>query len=333
MGNGRKHRKQGRSSDTGILIYNHKDLYSGLAEINLRAEHAGFFEKIYKDKFLEAVLFENIVRLSEISANQCCRICLDKKCFLAIYKKKESRFVLIKKEKEFDEKEIRPINEEQAFAYALLTDPQIQLVTLVGKAGTGKTLMSVLAGYKQIDNENTSYGQMLIYRPNIELGQKLGFLPGEKEHKFAPWMPPVLDALNLMAEGKAFRKHAGRAHERRSEKMGDFNFIDEVMEAGLIDIEPINYIRGRSLHGKFVIIDEAQNFGQHEIKTIVTRAGNKTKMVLTGDLSQVDNPKLDARSNGLAHVIKKFKGQEIFGHIVLQKSERSLLGGLAADLL
>ncbi len=325
MGN----RKKGKSyvSGSGVLIYDHKDLYSGFAEINLKSEQTGLLDKIYIDGFLDAGLLDGAVRLGELYPNQCCRINFDKKCVLALYKKKDGRFNLARKEKDFQGREIKPINEEQAFAYALLSDPQIELVTLVGKAGTGKTLMSLLAGYGQLEK---LYEQLLIYRPNIELGQKLGFLPGEKNEKFALWMPPVLDNLNLIV--KEDKKKISQKY-KMSEKDGNFSRVKELIYEGFIDIEPINYIRGRSLHQKFVIVDEAQNFDKHEIKTIITRAGKNTKMVLTGDISQIDNHKVDARSNGLSHVINRFKGQEFFGHIILRKSERSPLAELAANLL
>ena len=317
------------------------ELYSGLREIELKAEQMELLEKIYVGKVLNAAAFSESVDLKEFLPNQCCKFNSDNKCALAIYKKESGEFRLVHKPKDFPTKGVRPINLEQAFAYALLTDPEVLLVSLVGKAGTGKTLMSLLAGYEQLGNP---YRQILIYRPNIELGQPIGFLPGDIGEKFEPWMKPIFDNLSLIVKkdvkggvSKGHTKKKGEEeankNERLNGKTGDFNIIREFMLAGLIDIEPIAFIRGRSLHNKFVIVDEPQNMTPHEIKTIVTRIGEGSKIVLTGDITQIDNPYVDSVSNGLSYVVERLKGQEIFGHIILRKSERSQLAELTANLL
>lgn len=214
---------------------------------------------------------------------------------------------------------IHPRNREQQFALDLLFNDDIQLVTLVGKAGTGKTLLAIAAGlYKSADQG--SFSRLLVSRPVFPLGRDLGFLPGDVEEKLAPWMQPIFDNVDLLL---------GAVEERGKRKRG----YKELVDMGLLEIEPLTYIRGRSIPKQYMIVDEAQNLTPHEIKTIVTRAGEGTKIVLTGDPYQIDNPYVDASSNGLTYVVEKFKGQEIAGHVTLTKGERSPLAELAANLL
>lgn len=214
---------------------------------------------------------------------------------------------------------IHPRNREQQFALDLLFNDDIQLVTLVGKAGTGKTLLAIAAGlYKSADQG--SFSRLLVSRPVFPMGRDLGFLPGDVEEKLAPWMQPIFDNVDLLL---------GAVEERGKRKRG----YKELVDMGLLEIEPLTYIRGRSIPKQYMIVDEAQNLTPHEIKTIVTRAGEGTKIVLTGDPYQIDNPYVDASSNGLTYVVEKFKGQEIAGHVTLSKGERSALAELAANLL
>lgn len=214
---------------------------------------------------------------------------------------------------------VHPRNREQQFALDLLLNDDIQLVTLVGKAGTGKTLLAIAAGlFKSADEGN--YGRLLVSRPVFPLGRDLGFLPGDVEEKLAPWMQPIFDNVDLLLSG---------VEERGKRKRG----YRELVDMGILEIEPLTYIRGRSIPNQYMIVDEAQNLTPHEIKTIITRAGEGTKIVLTGDPYQIDNPYVDSSSNGLTYVVEKFKGQEIAGHITLSKGERSCLAELAANLL
>jgi len=214
---------------------------------------------------------------------------------------------------------IHPRNREQQFALDLLLNDDIQLVTLVGKAGTGKTLLAIAAGLFKSADEG-SYSRLLVSRPVFPLGRDLGFLPGDVEEKLAPWMQPIFDNVELLL---------GAVDERGKRKRG----YRELVDMGLLEIEPLTYIRGRSIPKQFMIVDEAQNLTPHEIKTIVTRAGEGTKIVLTGDPYQIDNPYVDSSSNGLTYVVEKFKGEEIAGHVTLTKGERSCLAELAANLL
>ncbi len=214
---------------------------------------------------------------------------------------------------------IHPRSREQQFAFDMLLDEEIQLVTLVGKAGTGKTLLAIAAGLFKSADEG-KYSRLLVSRPVFPLGRDLGFLPGDVEEKLSPWMQPIFDNVELLL---------GAVEERGKRKRG----YRELVDMGLLEIEPLTYIRGRSIPKQFMIVDEAQNLTPHEIKTIITRAGEGTKIVLTGDPYQIDNPYVDSSSNGLTYVVEKFKGEAIAGHITLNKGERSPLAELAANLL
>jgi PhoH-like ATPase len=212
---------------------------------------------------------------------------------------------------------IQPRNAEQSFAFEVLNDPDIKLVGLTGKAGTGKTLLALASALKQAGQ----YKQILLARPIVALANKdIGFLPGDEKQKIAPYMQPLFDNLNVI------RSQTGQGGSEARK-------IDELQKNNQLVIEALAFIRGRSLSETYCIIDEAQNLTPHEIKTIITRAGEGAKMVFTGDIQQIDSPYLDAQSNGLAYMIDKMKGQDIFAHINLIKGERSKLAELASDLL
>ncbi len=215
---------------------------------------------------------------------------------------------------------IKAKNLKQKFALELLLDNDIPLVTLVGSAGTGKTLLAVAAALRSTLDER-HYRRILVSRPVIPLGRDLGYLPGSKEEKIAPWMQPIFDNLEFLMD-----------HNGESEETGE-GTLRYLLESGKIILESLTYIRGRSIPKQFIIVDEAQNLTPHEVKTIVSRAGEGTKVVLTGDPYQIDNPYLDSNSNGLTYLVEHFKSQTLFGHITLTKSERSPLAALAADLL
>ncbi|MBD3392324.1 MAG: AAA family ATPase [Chitinivibrionales bacterium] len=210
-------------------------------------------------------------------------------------------------------------NREQAFAFdALLTD-SIGLVTLLGKAGTGKTLLAVAAAiYKTVD-ENV-FSRILVSRPTFPMGKDIGYLPGTVEEKLTPWMYPIADNTDLIMrnESRARRQIRG---------------FRELVDMGILVIEPLTYIRGRSIHNQYLIIDEAQNLTPHEMKTIITRVGEGTKIIITGDPYQIDNLYIDSSSNGLTFVVERFKRESISAHVTLRKGERSVLSELAANLL
>lgn len=213
---------------------------------------------------------------------------------------------------------IRARNKEQSFALDLLMDDSVQLVTVMGKAGTGKTLLALAAGLQRTAHDG-AYSRLLISRPIMPLGRDLGYLPGDVEEKMNPWMQPLYDNLDflMVAEGK-----------RRG-----MRGLEHLFEKGLLQIEPLTYIRGRSLPGQFVIVDEAQNLTPHEVKTVVTRCGEGTKIILTGDPFQIDNPYVDAATNGLSVTADRLQGEALVGHILLSRGERSELSNIAANKL
>ncbi|HTG02177.1 MAG TPA: PhoH family protein [Nitrospirota bacterium] len=212
-------------------------------------------------------------------------------------------------------------NKQQQFALDLLLNDEIRLVTLVGKAGTGKTLLALAAGLEKTIEART-FQRLVVSRPVFPLGKDIGFLPGDIDEKLRPWMQPIRDNLDFLMGASAV---AGRAKGKKD--------LQSLFDLGMIEVEPLTYIRGRSMPNQYLIVDEAQNLTPHEIKTIITRAGEGTKIVLTGDPYQIDNPYIDSSSNGLSFVVERFKEETIAGHITLVKGERSDLAELAATLL
>lgn len=216
-------------------------------------------------------------------------------------------------------------NVQQTMALDLLLDDEIKLVTLLGMAGSGKTLLAIAAGMAKVFGEQR-YDKLLVARPIMPMGRDIGYLPGDKDEKLGAWMQPIFDNLTyLMSTRGADAQHAdSKPVEQR---------VNQLMESGQLVLEPLTYIRGRSIPHQFLIVDEAQNLTPHEVKTIVSRVGEGTKIVLTGDVAQIDNPYLDASSNGLAYMAERLKGQPVSGHITLARSERSQLASIAAELL
>lgn len=213
-------------------------------------------------------------------------------------------------------------NFEQEMALDLLLDDSIKLVSLSGKAGTGKTLLAMAAGLQKVV-EDQKYTRLVISRPISPLGKDLGYLPGTKSEKFNPWMQPIYDNMDILLS-----LHEDKSYENMKNKRKPS--IEDFMDYDFLELEPLTYIRGRSLPDQFIIIDEAQNLTPHEMKTIITRAGENTKLVLTGDPYQIDIPYLDSASNGLSVAVEKLKNEDIVGHMTLEKGERSKLADLAA---
>jgi PhoH-like ATPase len=214
---------------------------------------------------------------------------------------------------------VRPRNLEQYFALDMLLSPDIHLLTLVGKAGTGKTLLAIAAGLQSVVQDRT-YSRMLVSRPIFPMGRDVGYLPGTVEEKLNPWMQPIFDNLEYI-----FSNGRGRISDHRN--------YEELLASGVIQVEPLTYIRGRSIPNQYMIVDEAQNLTPHEVKTIASRVGADTKIVLTGDPYQIDNPYVDAASNGLTVVAQRFQHESIGAHVTLSKGERSELAERATQLL
>lgn len=213
---------------------------------------------------------------------------------------------------------VHPKNIEQQFALDALLNNEVNLVSLVGKAGTGKTLLAIAAGLESAIGQQ-QFSRVLVSRPIVPMGRDLGFLPGDVNEKLGPWMQPIFDNIDFLFGNQ-------RANNQTTT-------WDELINQGLLHVEPLTYIRGRSLPGQYMIVDEAQNLTPHEIKTIITRAGEGTKIVLTGDSEQIDNPYLDSINNGLVYCIDRLKGEDIVAHTKLVQGERSPLSEIASELL
>ena len=277
------------------------------------------FENLNDD--VVAKLYENgSLELNELKtaflpeANECLILKSPGSSVLARYDQKNNKIKRVEKKPAYG---IKPRNAEQTFSLNALTNPDVQLVALTGKAGTGKTLLALAAAIEL----HKMYEQILLARPIVALSNRdLGYLPGDASEKISPYMQPLFDNLSVI-------KHAFNARSQ------EYLRIEELQSEDRLVITPLAYIRGRSLSNSFFIIDEAQNLTPHEIKTIITRAGEGTKMVFTGDLQQIDSPYLDMKSNGLAYMIDHMRNQELFAHINLLKGERSYLAELASNLL
>lgn len=283
-------------------------LYNGWREISVSADT---FEKIKTDKRLEwkdSLKANEFVQLKTSDTDE---------IILCRFYSQNSELRMIPNRR-YSVSGIKPLNMEQKMAFELLLDDTVPLITLVGKAGTGKTLLALAAGMSKVIDE-AKYNRLLVSRPVIPMGKDIGYLPGDKDEKLSHWMQPVFDNLEYILG----------INKRKDDDKG----VDWFIKNNLIEIEALTYIRGRSLPDQFLIVDEAQNLSPHEIKTIVSRAGRNTKVILTGDPYQIDSPYLDTNSNGLSYLVEAFKGQSLFGHITLSHTERSPLAELAAELL
>ena len=294
------------------VVDNLDGLYTGVSELPL--ETSGI-DKLYEFGQMDCVPSDNDKR--PIYPNECV-VYVDplneKKTAMTVYKNSSQSVVLAKPYNKNSIWGVKPRNREQVLAFNLLMDPAIPVVTLVGKAGSGKTLMALAAGLEQTFGADSFYRKLLVTKPVEPVGKDIGFLPGTLEEKMMPWLAPIQDNLQFL--------------------MGDDRMtLDMYIQEGKIEVEAMTYIRGRSIANSFIIIDESQNINQHEIKTILTRVGEGTKIVLTGDVEQIDNVYVDERNNGLSYVIEKLKSEELAAHITLKKGERSPVATMAAKIL
>ncbi len=295
------------------------ELYTGMSDLIISDEKIIQFEKekfltnefgdFYPNQYIKLISKEN-----------------DQKHYFSRYSKKNNSLYSLTHKKNDTIFGIEARNIEQVLALDLLMDPTIRLVSLVGIAGTGKTLLAMAAGLEQVIEQDI-YSKLIISRPIFPLGKDLGFLPGTKSEKFNPWMQPIYDNMNILIHGHEDVKTNKNDRKNFTKKSVS---LDDYLDFGYIELEPLTYIRGRSLPNQFIIIDEAQNLTPHEMKTIITRAGEDTKIVLTGDPYQIDIPYLDSQSNGLSRAVEKLKTEHIVGHITLKKGERSKLADIAA---
>ncbi|MGE4132424.1 MAG: PhoH family protein [Bdellovibrionales bacterium] len=287
-----------------------EDMYKGIKEIDLEPS---LIDRFYKDRGLELEMdehkfFANQYLIMRDQANE-------NHSAIGRYDEKTKAVVPLISPTE-SVWGIHPRNMEQSFAFDALLNDEMLFVSLVGKAGTGKTLLALAAGLHKTLDEGR-FQRLLVSRPIFPMGRDIGYLPGDVEQKLNPWMQPIFDNVEFLLG--ADKKAAGRAQE--------------LINQGMLNIEPLTYIRGRSIPNQYLIVDESQNLTPHEIKTIVTRAGQGTKVVLTGDCFQIDNPYIDASNSGLTYSVERFKGQKISAHVSLSKGERSELAELAANIL
>lgn len=281
-------------------------------ELEFEGIDGDLIDEIYANQ--EGVDIDLFEFKDSIVANETFILKSERNSVLARFNPFSNKIIHVKKDNNYG---ISPRNAEQTFALDILNDPDVKLVAITGKAGTGKTLLALAAALKQ----SKEFNQILLARPIVSLSNKdLGFLPGDEKQKVGPYMQPLFDNLNVI------KTQVGRGSN-------DYRNLLEMEDSGKLAIEALAFIRGRSLSDTYCIVDEAQNLTPHEVKTIITRAGENTKMVFTGDLQQIDQPYLDAQSNGLAYMIDRMKGQNVFAHVNLIKGERSELSELASNLL
>lgn len=307
-------------------------LYTGVRVVNTSFDDVDtFYEKgtlPVSQVVSEVVLPNEIVVLKNVDENGNTTRSALTRC------KKDSLVPLKKVDKVFG---LFPRNKEQKFSIDLLLDPDVKLVTLTGRAGCGKTLIAMAAGLEQLETlgEEPRYQKLIVSRPVQPVGRDIGFLPGTLEEKMEPWISPIRDSLEFLLGSLSNRKNRNTIKKKSDESTGGFRdpYLELLQSRGLLEIEAISFIRGRSIPNAFVVIDEAQNLTMHELKTIITRAGDGTKIVLTGDIEQIDNVHVDTFTNGLTYAVEKFKDYDIAGHITLLKGERSDLATLASKIL
>lgn len=306
-------------------IFSMKDLYTGMVQIDLKDEEQAlpFMYDVCEGGDLTIKQLSKSLYGKQLLSNQFVRLITGKdQVAYGIYKA-EQEIIHLFKPQDKKRAKIVPLNPEQACADELLYDREVVLVTLVGEAGTGKTLLSLNAGLDQV--WMGMYEKMIVFRPTIEVGREMGFLKGDLSEKMAPWRAPIEEAVK-------------RIYSLRHKNEDSREALTKMMADGQIEIRPINYARGDSIHNAFVIVEEAQNLKPSEIKLIVTRVAEGSKIVLNGDLTQVDDPFLDFRSSGLTRVVERFKGLKLgkdgtAGHITLITSERSEVAKIAARIL
>lgn len=305
-----------KSEALGIIAQDYENY-----KFSYRHLYRGYRELEVEKKQIDLLLKDGSLPCDDLNLhpNEFCYLsCPEHSSAITVCDPKTRRLVQIE-QPERDIWGVEPLNPQQSCALDLLLRDEVKLITLVGQAGTGKTLLALATGLQKVFDEG-SYSRILVSRPIIPLGKDIGYLPGSKEEKLYHWMQPIYDNLEFLCQSSN-----GPANGSETQKW--------IMESKKIEMEAVTYIRGRTLPKIYIIIDEAQNLTPHEVKTVISRAGKGTKVILTGDPTQIDNPYLDRDSNAMTYVIGKFAGQPIFGNVFLDKTERSELAALAADIL
>lgn len=309
--------------------------YSGRARIDLPPEHAGVLSTLHVEQRLPVSALAGFTDVSKLLVNQCCELRVDGngKAAWGIYKEHDGVGYLRRVNTRAGER-FGPCNPEQACARELILDEQTLIVSLVGVAGTGKTLMALLSAYEMYRAGRVS--KIEVYRLNAEAGRQLGFLPGGVGDKMAPWAKPIIDNLDFI-----IRRMAGPArftnqlaeHQADRRDTGPTSTVEDLLSRNVLEIAPINYLRGRSIHDAVVIVDDGQNLTQEDMKLVLTRAGEGTRVILTGDPDQIDRAEVDALSNGVVQVAERFKGEPTFAHLTMKEVVRSRIAELASRLL
>lgn len=309
--------------------------YSGRIRIDLPEEQAGMLASLHVDQRMPVSELADFVDVSQLYANQCCELYVtgSGKTAWGIYKQHDGVGYLRRVNTRTNGK-IGPCNAEQACARELLLDEQTLVVSLVGMAGSGKTLMALLAAYEMYRSGRVS--RIEVYRLNAEAGRELGFLPGSVGDKMAPWARPVVDNLDFiirrMSGNGRFTNHIAESPADRRDGNPPAT-VEELLARNALEIAPINYLRGRSIHDAVVIVDDGQNLTQEDMKLVLTRAGEGTRVILTGDPDQIDRAEVDALSNGVVQVVERFKGEPTFAHLTFTEVVRSRIAAVAARLL
>jgi PhoH-like ATPase len=293
------------------VIENGNELYSGFSDMLVDDQ---IIDRIYEG---EEIYLDDLTENKELYSNQFVMMVSsanEKKTALTRFINEHEPFKKVRDHKAGESWGIGPKNKEQNFAMDLLYDNDIPVVSLIGKAGSGKTLCAIASGLEQVIGQDPKYNRLIVSRPVMPMGKDIGYLPGTMEEKMAVWLAPVQDNLRFLFGN-------------------DDLMLESYMEKRIIEVEALTYIRGRSIQNAFIIIDECQNLTRHEVKTILTRVGEGSKIILTGDVEQIDNVNLNENSNGLAYVIEKLKEFDISGHITFLKGERSKVATISAKVL
>lgn len=311
--------------------------YSGCIRIDVPSSHAGLLSRLHGEQRLAISELAGFVDVPGLLANQCCELRVQETGRRAwgIFKPQDGGGVLRRVNVKAHER-FGPCNAEQACARELMLDPDLLLVSLVGIAGTGKTLMALMCAYELYRRGRVS--KIEVYRLNAEAGRELGYLPGALGEKMTPWARPVLDNLDfivrrLSASGQFSHSLGDHPPGRRDTTMQPHTTAEELIKSNVLEVAPINYLRGRSVHDSVMVVDDGQNLTQEDMKLVLTRAGDGTRVILTGDPDQIDRAEVDALSNGLVQVVERFKGEPSFGHLTMRQVVRSQIAELAATRL
>ena len=308
--------------------------YSGRVRIEVPVEHAGLLSTLHHEQRLPADALGSLFDVSQLKANQCCELHVvgNGKSAWGIYKNHDGPGFLRRVNTKNGER-FGPCNPEQACAREMILDEQTLIVSLVGIAGTGKTLIALLSAYEMLRAGKVS--RIEVYRLNAEAGRELGFLPGDLGEKMAPWAKPIIDNLDfIMRRLHGSTRWTNQVADHHAEKKEPAHpTVENLLQSKLLEIAPINYLRGRSIHDAAIVVDDGQNLTQEDMKLVLTRAGEGSRVILTGDPDQIDRAEINCLSNGLVQVVERFKGEPSFAHLTMHDVVRSRIAEMAAKLL